>query len=628
VKRSRQLVVESAVIASVLVMITLGGSIATTHLPPSFANLQNPASVTKHYDLGALAQYYNATLTDIGTGSYPNASFMLDTFSFVNIPASVNQTALKANADLAALNSSIASASTNLTRAQSALDSRDYVNATSLTETACQQAKSANSSLSAFQGPDTAKFHALSVPTVSYAKGRALAAGEVSSLLSACDRLTSLLKGNALLVISSPQRTIQTGGTVVLNGSLEVNGTGVGGQDAVFFVNGTRFGSLVTDSAGDLGGTLTIPFLYKPVAIIQAIVGRNTTVGLDGGYSNLLNFTILFNQTSIVVGDPPAYLPTQSFHASGNLTTISGVPLPNAPVDVTFLGESVMTTTNTQGEFGARLTVPANATDGTYYVYAAFAPQGAFGPSFNFTSVKVVHLPLTLTVSAPFAYAGFPTDVTGTATANGTGVAGAHVTLDTPWGTYGTVTDGSGRFKVAVTVSPTSFAFAAPIKATAAPSEPYIAAETVHPSLHFLNILVAILPAVLLVTVTYEADKLGAFERFKRPRPRLDKTLEGYAPYGTVAAKAAGGATTLPEPLAAFREAQLLGVAKYGLHFKPSQTIREAIAVVEMASKGNGFEEFRRIAMTAEDYLYAPEFERSRIDLATRDLDSLKRYWS
>ncbi len=85
-RMSRQLLVESAAIGSILVMIALGGSVAATERPSSFASLANPASVTQEYDLGALARYYNTTLSDIGRGAYANASFLLETFGFANIP--------------------------------------------------------------------------------------------------------------------------------------------------------------------------------------------------------------------------------------------------------------------------------------------------------------------------------------------------------------------------------------------------------------------------------------------------------------------------------------------------------------------------------------------------------------
>lgn len=643
-RRSRQLVVESAVIAAILLLIALGGSIATTLIPPSFASLDNPGSVTKQYDLGALALYYNVTLSDIGTSRFTNASFLLDTFHFANIPPAVNQTALAANADLASVNSTVPRAVLDFHLAGSALAAKEYLNATVLVNAGCAQARLANQSLADFQGPQTSRFKSLSVPTAQYAGGASLTAAEVQGLFADCSRLlgvlppspstptstsstsTSTPTANDVLTISSPQKTIETGGAVVLNGTLTLSGAGVGGQAAVFYINGTYFGSLVTSGSGNLGGTLTIPFLYKPVAMVQAAVAPNATQRIGGAFSNLLNFTILFNQTSIVIGDPPAYLPTQSFHASGNLTTTSGVALPSAPVTVTFLGQSVMATTNVKGEFGATLTVPANATDGTYYVYAAFSPQGVFGPSFNFTSIRVVHMPLDLTVSAPFSFAGFHTELTGSAVANGTSVPGARIVVDTPWGSYATVTDSSGRFRVGLTVSPFDFSFAGQVRATAAPTEPYMASGSAFASMRLFNILIVILPAVVLVTVTYEADKMGAFEGLRKRRRREAASAEE-APLTAGEEILAARAAKAPELVSMYQTALGLASARFGLRFEQGQTIREALDYAKAAEQSKGYEEFCRISLTTEDFLYARSFDVSRLERARRDLGSLEGYW-
>ena len=181
-RRPRELVIESAVIASVMIMLTLGGSVATTTIPGSFFPLQNPTTVTLQYDLSGLARYYNTTLTLIGRGNFANASLLLDTFMFVNIPSSVNATAQAANADLAALNTTIPKALQLFTSARQELQKNQLINASGLVSLGCSLATSAGKSLGDFNETETPRFESESVPTYQYAPGQTLVSREIGTL--------------------------------------------------------------------------------------------------------------------------------------------------------------------------------------------------------------------------------------------------------------------------------------------------------------------------------------------------------------------------------------------------------------------------------------------------------------
>ena len=658
-RRSSELLVESVVIASILIAITIGGSIATSLSPPSFANINNPGSVPDtQNELKALALYYNATLASIGAGRFANASLLLATFRFVSIPSKVTQTATAATAALGSVNNESEQAASDLGLAQDTIAAREYLNATTLVDSGCVAARSANGSLSSFRGDWTPRFLSLSVPTSLYSASETVAFAEVRTLLADCGRLEAMLphSGSNLglaLSISSPESSVDTGGMVPLQGSLTLlNGTGVGGQQALFYVNGTYFGDLATDGEGGLDGNLTLPFIYEPVALVQAIVAPNATDGITGSRSNVLDIAILFNRTIITVADPSAYLPTQSFGVSGSLVTASGNPLPDAPVNITFFGGSLVTSTDTAGQFRASLTVPANATDGTYPVYAAFGPQSSFGPSSNFTSIEVVHLPLTLSVEAPFSFAGFTTRVTGTAVANGTGVSGARVEIQMPWGSYSAVTDGLGRFSIDATVSPFDFGSSGVVQASATPAQAYVATGSASTSIGTFNVLLLVIPGVVIGAVTYEADKTGAFEGLRRRLGRRgrgdddDEEEDGGQGSGekkrgrwgapgpdagslgaTAAGAGAGGAAPLPELIDISRTAMEIASARFGPIFSQGQTIREVLALAETQGSPEGYEPFRRILLMAEDFLYAPRFDSSRVEGARTDIASLERYW-
>jgi hypothetical protein len=623
-----------------MIMLTLGGSIATTVVPGSFLPLQNPSTVTVQYDLSGLALYYNTTLTQIGMQNFASASFLLDTFRFVNIPSNVNGTAQAANADLASLNTTIPGALKNFAEARAAVQTNELINATTLVRRGCVLAIGANKSLADFSGPQTTSFRSESVPTSQYTPGLSLVSHEVQTLHGECSSISMQVPTNStttgtsgkpsLLQISSPQKAIETGGEVKLFGNLTRGGTGLAGQKVFFYLNGTYFGTVVSDPRGTIVGNLSIPFIYFHDVVVQALVAPNATLGIGVTQSNPIYFFILFDATSIVIADPPLYLPGATFGVHGNLTTTSGVPLPDAPVTVTYLHESVATTTDGVGTFRAQFTVPNNATDGIQYVDARFSPRGVYGPSFNFTSIDVYHLHLKLIISVPkLSWAGFSTYIKGTVSSNGTAVASAAVTLDSPWGTYATRTDPAGHFDIVFPVSPLEFAFSRSVTVTFSPSQPYIAGSTVVETLGLFNILIVILPAAIIGVAGYEANSLGVFQDIRvRLRGRREQMTTPLAMMEKPSLGELPSPDRGPEPLRLFGRALLLASSRFSLEFRPSHTIREMLSLVKAKDDGEAFVMFSRILLTAEDYLYGRTFDSSRIDEARRAFATLEVLWA
>jgi len=620
-----------------MIMLTLGGSVATTLIPPSFLPLQNPGNVVVQYDLSGLAQYYNTTLTQIGTGNFANASFLLGTFRFVNIPSNVNTTARAANADLASVNTTVPEALKVFASARLAIQANELINATKLIGTGCFFASSANKSLADFSGPETTKFSSESVPTNQYTSGLSLVSSEVRALHDECASISTQVPGGtgtagkpSILSIGSPQKVIETGGPVKLFGNLTKAAVGIGEQKIFFYVNGSYFGALVSDAHGNISGTLSIPFLYFHTVSVQALVAPNSTIGVGGAYSNPIYFSVLFDETYIAIGDPPAYLPGTNFNVRGNLTTVNGVPLPDAPVTVTYLRDSVVTTTDSSGTFGAQFTVPNNATDGPYYVSARFTPRGVYGPSFNFTSIDVYHLHLGLTLSFPhLSWAGFSTHVAGTATSDGTAVPSAAITLDSPWGSFATKTDQMGNFDIVFPVSPLEFAFSKNVTVAASPSEAYIAGRTAVVTLGLFNILIVILPVAIFGVAGYEANSLGVFQglrvRLRRGRNQEPVLLTSPVMPSTETLPSPDKG---PEPLRLLGRALVLASTRFSIIFRPSNTIREMISLVRAKDDGEAFVAFSKVLLTAEDFLYGQRFDSSHTDEARKALNTLEVLWS
>ncbi len=628
-RKSRQLIAESAVIGAILIVITLGGSITTTAVPPSWSNNLDPNLVVRYSDLNALALYYNATLTDLGKGRFSNVSLLISTFHSVNIPPSVDEPALAAIGDVASMNATIPKASTLFDETKLAIGAKEYVNASALVNQGCANEASAGQSLSDFSGTQTPRLSALSVPTEIYSAGEALTEGAIAGLLAQCDLLRSELPlGSANLTISSPQTSIETGGPAVLSGTLTQDGAGVGNQTVLLYLDGNYFGNMTMDGGGNADGQINIPFVYKPFAVVQAVVAPNATINFGGAQSNALNFTVLFDSTKIALSDPPAYMPTFGFEVQGNLTTGAGVSLPGAPVMVTFISASELTTTNSKGTFDAGFTVPANATDGIHDVYAAFAPQGVFGPSTNFTPIEVVREPLILSVSAPsLSFAGLSTEVSGRAGANGTAISNALVTVNTPWGASSGVTDSSGRFRLDFQVSSFEFLFDSQVTVTALPPEPYIGSASASTQLGVLNPLIIVVPLMFAGLVTFEANQVRAFKKSAKMQ-EAETTHKEHPEAAQEPPQASGaGGGPVPEILACYKRAISLASGRFGLRFEESSTIREMAQEISRREASTGSEAFSGLMLTVEDFLYSERFDPSRVEEAKSHLATLEEVW-
>ena len=305
-KYSNQVIIEAAVIGSLLIGIVTAGSVVTTSTPQAWQILQNPETVTvSQYDLRDLALGINSTLTSLARANYIDVSTQIGFFHVADVPQSVNQTLQQATSEISSLNISIPLAIQNFNNSGRLIQMKEFINASSDVSTGCSELQSANSSFIQFQNSTTPTFASEGVPVSNYEVGMKLVRMEISGLQQQCVSLSSELKlsgSSSLLKISSNQRLIFSGGNVLINASLTKNGTGIGGETIYFYLNGTYFGSSKTGSDGLVSTNLTIPFVYKQVVTIEAITPSNSTIDFNGSTSNQLNFSISFNETQIKFG--------------------------------------------------------------------------------------------------------------------------------------------------------------------------------------------------------------------------------------------------------------------------------------------------------------------------------------
>lgn len=634
-KRSNQLLIESAIVASLILGLILGGTIAGLNLPSAWTNLPNPSDIQPQFSYASLALLYNTTLTQLANQNFNNVSISLSEFSFLNYPPQLDGVISSANSEISEMNTSIPLADSYLALAENLTAGGQLINASSNLNLGCTQAQRANSNYAQFGGVSTSGLANGGVPVSVYSNALGLVGLQISSLLSICSTASSQLNTlqnftSSTFTITSAQTTLESGGFVHVNGSLKLGTTAIANNQISLFLNGTKFASAITDQDGFFTINSSTPFVYKSVAAIWAVASgsSSSTPSFRGAVSNILYLELIFNQTQISVEDPPAILPTYNFTISGRLTAGSGVALPDAPIKIISFNTPYLLKTNTSGFFSRSLTVPPDATDGIHTIYASFAPQGVFGPSVNFTTIEVIRESPVITISpVPVSYSGFTREISGKVVANGTAVALANISLSSPWGKSLTQTNATGDFNIRFAVPISAFWPSNNIKVSMHPSEPFIKAGSVTVSLTILNPLEFLIPLVVGGVLIYELRNLGMLERRKRSdsdeeneEKEVDRTVQKLV-------SQVDEARSIPRLVSLYRNSLVLAAKKFNLNFPSSSTIREINVQVSSSAQNSGMEEFKKISAIFEDYLYAKDFEEMEISEAEEAFARLENIW-
>jgi hypothetical protein len=638
-KRSNQLILESAVIAGLIVGVALGGTASTLSLPSSWLSIQNPSNLLTQYDLSKFALFYNSTLNLLGNFQFVEVSNSLNQTEYLNYPSNLDSSVAEGNSQLGQTNVSIPAALTELNNASNFIKKGQLQNASSILKLGCADAVSANSSFSQFQGATTAQFSNLGVPVLLYSQSVKLVDSVITSLQSQCRSLASKLNqlsntsGSAVVnfTIGSGEKSLVTGGYVRIFGALMFNGKGLPNDLVIFYLNGTKFSNVTTNYSGDFSINVTTPLVYEPVASIWAVANQSSNIGAFGGaISNTLYFQVIFNETHIAIGDPPSVLPTFSYIVQGNLTTANGTPLSDAPIKITSFGVDYFLNTSSDGTFETTLKVPSNATNGIDFIYAAFAPQGVYGPSMNFTSIVVTHEPMTIDLdSTSQAYSGFNTAISGEVIANNSGIANAIIIVSTPWGNLQSKSDGLGRFSLDTNVPIWEIGSSKVIRVTGASAQSFIAPGNSSTTLGIFNPFVIVVPALVLGVFGYEVRSLGLLSRKKSDEDESNRgeVIQNTSITGEVAPELRK--ENLSKIVHIYKRAIELSLKKFNLNITQSSTIREILSQVSSVSGSefDGIKEFGSISMIFEDYLYSNAFDPAKISTAEENLASLERVW-
>jgi hypothetical protein len=318
-QRSTQIILQSVIIGSLLIGITVGGTIAAENLPSSWkSNLFQPPSATAQFNGTLLANAYNSILSLMNQNQFANASLELTALSFVNYPNNLQGPASLVVSEISILNSSVPRSGSLLVNTIAQISTGLIQNATTSIDEGCIQANNANTALNQLSNSTAPQLNNLGVPSSVYASSLNTLGFTVSSLVRQCKVLLGELKSSFqsnstevcvklldtsyCLSLASPQKSIEVGGTLELHGSFLMNSTGIGGDQISFYLNGTFIGNTRTISDGSYSVNMSLPYIYAFNATIWAIASANSSIGAPIAIgSNAIYIHLLFNATKIIV---------------------------------------------------------------------------------------------------------------------------------------------------------------------------------------------------------------------------------------------------------------------------------------------------------------------------------------
>ena len=591
-----------AIVAMVLVS-------APVALAIQFPRQVDPATAPADPVYGqGLYLFYGSVVAALSGGNFTGASHLLQLAQFIHIPADIlstvdtfdgliNSTAVQFalihvqldNASAYLGTGRVGPARDNLTSAIANLRSANQT---------LTQLIAAEPSLASLTGiPSSLLLQKLHPLETQYAEYSALA----SRLLTVLTGLTRLAPTSVTLSVA--QASIPVGSNVTVSGSLAGPSGPLAHRAVTVYFGDAAIGDANTSASGAYSAELRTPFYYDENATIFA------SYVPSGGDSLVYAPSTSAPAEVRVTFATPAFSPLsvpgrayagQPMEVNGTLE-LAGRPLGGYTVSLSGFSPSSLAppevataTTSSDGSFSLSLVPSSGLGGGVYPLAFSTSSNGSVGPLALTVRVSLVKESPTVASSAPaFAIAGLPVTVSGSASVNGSALAGAQVLNTTPTPGVDTSTSPSGTFTFTVTPPLTTPNGAWDYRLGVYPSQSWITSAPVSVSIFVINPLVLVFPAsslgLLLLVV-----------RRRRPPP----PAQAMAPLQRAEAPAAPLARPPLAGLpAVYYAAAGLAEKATGVPLRPQMTVREYLAAVRGAFRG--FERFATISSLLETTLYA-----------------------
>ena len=582
----------------------------------------NAAPADQVYGQG-LYLFYGAVVAALSGGNFSAARQLLHQTSFIHIPAEisdavdsfdglVNSTAVL----FQTVNGELSNASALIATGRVAL-------ASTYLQEAISNLRGANQTLAQLFGAEPQLASLTGIPSSLLLQRLQPLETVYKADSSEAARLVSIITGLTKLelpavTLAVAQKTIETGSNVTVSGRLATpSGSPIPSRAVAFYFANRSMGQATTDQMGDYAATLRTPYYYVRTASVFAsfVPAGNDTLLYSPAVSAdvLLNVTFSTPVLSLVqpLGPARAYAGVP-FRVNGSLS-LGGLPLSGYNVTIAGLSSGASALTSSGGTFSLRVSPPASLAQGTYPLTLKSGANRTVGPLASSLQVLLVKEYSTVTASIPvIAFAGFPITVSGSATANGTGLSAARVLGTTPSPSVNTTTKG-GSFTFTQTPPLTSTKGDWSYTSEVYPSQSWIAPAAVSVRVFVVNPLVLAFPVASVVL-------LAVVVRRRRPPASVVRTA---------APEPVPGAPSEPPPRppltgipAIYYAAAELVAKATSIPLLPQMTVREYLALVRGKAKGQSH--FEYISSALESHLYGTGVYREVEEWEERELKLLR----
>ncbi len=205
------------------------------------------------------------------------------------------------------------------------------------------------------------------------------------------------------ITINIKQSEAYVGDTVDIDGTLSAKGQSLANRSIEILIDGSRYLTVNTDSAGHYLGSLQIPYRYVSVIQIQSLYFPQA--GDIGNYdlalSPSVNLNVLFYTAVLNLQTGPNAYAGRDTSIAGQFQYGSNPAAGSRRIQIS-LDNTMVAESEVSAVFAWKIALPADTAVGVHLITVSAVPDGRYGPvvaAINLTVAKSI--PVVITVNTP-----------------------------------------------------------------------------------------------------------------------------------------------------------------------------------------------------------------------------------
>ncbi|MDE1854259.1 MAG: Ig-like domain repeat protein [Thaumarchaeota archaeon] len=563
--------------------------------------------------------FYGSIAALLASGNFSAARQLINHTGFIHIPPEISDAFNSFNKLVSSTSSQFTTIDHQLKNASNYLATGRLQLAKENVTEAVLNLRSANSTLTQLFGSAPQLAALTGIPSSLFLQKLQPLETIYTGYVAEANHLTELITGatkldQTFLAFVAGPSTIETGSNVTVSGHLSSSSGPLVSRNVTVYFGNQAIGQALTTSSGNYSAELSTPYFYGGTASLFASflpVGNDTLVYAPAT-SVHARLNVTFSAPTLAASVTKITYAGQPLLVKGSLA-FGGHPLSGFRVSVSGFNLAATGTTLGNGSFSLGFAVPSGVDQGAYPLTLQTSGNRTIGPLTSTLRVFVIKEDPAVTSSVPaIAFAGFPTTVSGSARANGTGLVGARVLNVGPGPSVNATTSNDGTFSFTVTPALTTPNGEWSYTVELYPAQSWISPTQVKVSVLVINPLVLVFPASSLGLLAFV---------IRRRRPPVQASV--LAPAVEATPPEAVLASPPPVGLAGvYSRAVELVARATSVPLQPQMTIREYLGAVR--GKLKRIESFEYISSALESQLYGPGIHPEAEKQAEAELDALR----